>query len=188
MKSFLFLISSLLLLVSCKQEQQQSTNTALQTIKPLDSLSKKTAGTKLKTLSPESKKKVGSFDDYQSFEDLMITLESANPYYIQKYADSIDILISTVRENLSEDLKTKPIEARLKLLVTESGLLKDIAKENKPKATELLKANTKLILAYNSLAIQLNELTLAIPEDIEKELLRTTKNLRDSTQILKDEN
>ncbi|MAQ75395.1 MAG: hypothetical protein CL613_03555 [Aquimarina sp.] len=188
MKAYHIIGIILISLFSCKNEVAQ--NTSSQKIeKELDSLSKSQSKIKLLPLSPGTMEKMASFDDFKNFKSLIETMETSNPYYIKQYADSIDVLISTVSENLSEDLETKPIQSRLKLLATESGLLKDIAEEPYPQSEQLLEANTKLLMAYNSLAIQLNELSLAIPENIEKELLKTAENLRDSTETpFKDEN
>lgn len=182
MKTPYYILTSIILsFFACKRETDlilTSTKNVIQ----LDSLSKRQSKIKLLDLSPESLEKVASFDDFKNFQSLIETMEISNPYHIKKHADSIDVLISTVSENLSEDLETKPIQARLKLLATESGLLKDIAEEPYTQAEELLDANSKLLIAYNSLAIQLNELSLAIPENIEQELLKTAESLRDSVK------
>ena len=188
MKAYHIIVIILISFLSCTNEVAQN-NSSQKIQKELDSLSKAQSKIKLLPLSPGTMEKMDSFDDFKNFKSLIETMETSNPYYIKRYADSIDVLISTVSENLSDDLETKPIQARLKLLATESGLLKDIAKEPYPQSEQLLEANTKLLVAYNSLAIQLNELSLAIPENLEKELLKTAENLRDSTEtLLKDEN
>ena len=188
MKAYHIIGILLISFFSCKNEVAKNTSSQ-KTEKELDSLSKAQSKIKLLPLSPETMEKMASFDDFKNFKSLIETMETSNPYYIKQYADSINVLITTVSENLSEDLDTKPIQSRLRLLATESGLLKDIADEPYPQSKQLLEANTQLLMAYNSLAIQLNELSLAIPENIEKELLRTAEILRDSTEIpFEDEN
>ncbi|MBQ0741611.1 hypothetical protein J9332_45790, partial [Aquimarina celericrescens] len=58
---------------------------------------------------------------------------------------------------------------------TETNILKELGKRENPDPKKIMDANIRLIKAYNSLVIQLNELSLAIPENIEKELLRESK-------------
>ncbi|MDY8137102.1 hypothetical protein [Aquimarina sp. 2201CG5-10] len=179
MKLFLFLTLVSLFFIGCKKE---NTTTIQQDVPivSLDSLSKEKIDLNLLKLSSDAEKDLESFEDFQNLKKLMQTLRKANPYYIRKYADSMDVLIQTTEENLSKDLKVNTITSRLVVLSTESGLLKQLAEKKHPKAEKLMDANTLLITAYNSLIIQLNELSLAIPENIEKELLRDNENLRDS--------
>ncbi|MBQ4822020.1 hypothetical protein [Aquimarina sp. MMG016] len=184
MRSLLF-IGILLICFSCKKE-----NTSIaqeeNSIIPLDSLSKEKIDFKLLKLSSQSQKDLESFEDFQNFNNLIISLHNYNPYYIKKYADSIDVLIQIVDENLSEDFNVNTINSRLTVLSTESGLLKKLAQKKHPSTEKLLEANKRLLKAYNSLVIQLNELSLAIPENIEKELLRDRDSLREPINDTKE--
>ncbi|KZS38121.1 hypothetical protein AWE51_18935 [Aquimarina aggregata] len=159
------------LLFSCNSKNDSNAQ-QIETVAKLDSLSKDKITLDLLKLSTETEKDLESFEDFQNLKTLLYSLRDANPYYIDKYTDSLELLIQTFEENLSEDLNVNTINSRITVLQTESGLLSLLSSHKNPKAEKLLEANTRLAKAYNSLVIQLNELSLAIPESIEKELLR----------------
>lgn len=169
------------LLLGCKKDIQPA-SVAQEPQIELDSLSKEKIKTELLGLSPESTKDLETFEDFQNLKSLIQTMHTSNPFYIKKYADSINVLIQTIDEDLSQDFKKNTITSRLKVLATASGLLNHAALKKSPDAKKLLVANERLITAYNSLIIQLNELSLAIPDNIEKELLKDQEDLRDSIE------
>ena len=177
--SKLFFVLSISTLIGCKSEVQQKV-TPEKTQVELDSLSKERVQVNLMQLSPESEKDLASFNDFQNLKALIKTLHQSNPFFIKKYADSLDLLVQTMGEDLTDDYKTNPITSRLTVLKTVSGQLNEQSIKYNPDAETLLNFNTRLIDAYNSLVIQFNELSLAIPENIEKELLMDQKDLRDS--------
>ncbi len=169
--SRLFFLGVILICIGCKNESA-STNQETKTTIQLDSLSKEKITLDLLKLSPDAKKDLETFEDFQNLKTMMSSLRDANPFYVKKYADTLDVLIQTFEENLSEDLNVNTINSRITILLTESGLLKQISARKNIEPEKVLAANMRLIKAYNSLVIQLNELSLAIPENIEKELLR----------------
>lgn len=178
MRSFLFLTIICLLCFGCKNDASKTIQKQPIATK-LDSLSKEKINQKLLELSPDAKKDLESFEDFQNLKKLVLSLNQSNAFYVQKHADSLGTLIQIVDDNLSENLNTNSINSRLALLATECGLLKEITKKTAPKSDKIMNANTQLMKAYNSLVIQLNELYLAIPENIEKELLRKKDAARD---------
>jgi hypothetical protein len=141
-------------------------------IAKLDSLSKEKIKLNLMKLSSEAEKSLEVFEDFQNLRSFITVLRNENAFYINKHVDSIDLLVSTFKENLSEDLNINTINSRISVLSTEIGLLKLLSEKRNKDSDMVMEANTRLIKAYNSLIIQLNELSLAIPENIEKELLR----------------
>ncbi len=159
---------------SCKKEINPDAEQA-QNISKLDSLSDEKVKLNLLLLSNEANKAIESFEDFQNLRSIIKSMHNANPFYVKKYADSVDLLIGTFKENLAEDLNINTINSRITVLSTESGLLKEISAKKYSDPKKLLDANTRLIKAYNSMVIQLNELSLAIPENIEKELLRESE-------------
>lgn len=164
----------------CKKEQKNVIANQ-QTKVALDSLSKHKVDLNLLGLSPEATEDLKSFEDFQNLKSLVKSMHRSNPYYIQKYADSVNVLIQTLDEDLTEDFNKKTITSRLMVLATASGLLNYVANKKHPEPSKLLEANKHLITAYNSLVIQLNELSLAIPDNIEKELLKDLEeDLRDT--------
>ncbi|MBW1294105.1 hypothetical protein [Aquimarina litoralis] len=165
----------------CKKE---NTNTIQEEndIVQLDSLSKEKATIDILKLSPEASKDLESFEDFQNLKNLVISMKESNPFYVKKYADSMNLMVLNFKENISEDLKVNTIISRIAVLATESGLLLQLSENKTPDSQKLINANIRLITAYNSLVIQLNELSLAIPENIEKELLRERDILRDSIE------
>ncbi len=170
MKRFLF-IGILLICIGCQNEN--TTNTKQEKpIAQLDSLSKEKIILNPLKLSPEAEKSLENFEDFQNLRSFITSLRNGNSFYINKHVDSLNILIDTFEENLSEDLNVNTINSRISVLSTESGLLRLLSEKKNPDSKKILEANTRLIKAYNSLIIQLNELSLAIPENIEKELLK----------------
>ncbi|KAA1247679.1 hypothetical protein [Aquimarina sp. RZ0] len=149
----------------------------------LDSLSKEKVDLDVLKLSPVSEKDLETFEDFQNLNTLMSSIRSSNPFYIKKHADSLHFLVETFKENISEDLKTNTIKSRITVLSTESGLLMQLAEKKNADAQKFTDATIRMITAYNSLIIQLNELSLAIPENIEKELLRENNIIKDSLDI-----
>jgi len=170
-----FIRLSLLLIVmvlfSCKKDQE-SDHEEQPPIASLDSLSKAKININLLTLSAQAKKDLETFEDLKNLQSFMKSFRDFNPYSTRKHNDSLAFLIQTFEENLSQDLKVNPITSRITVLNTELGLLSLNFESKKPDPQKVLDANTRIVKAYNSLIIQLNELSLAIPENIEKELLR----------------
>lgn len=179
------LLSTLCILtIFCTGCKKENTNTIQEEkeIIQLDSLSKEKATIDVLKLSPEASKNLESFEDFQNLKNLVVSMKESNPFYVRKYADSMNLMVQNFEENISEDLKVNTIISRIAVLATESGLLLQLSENNKQDSQKLINANIKLITAYNSLIIQLNELSLAIPENIEKELLRERDILRDSIE------
>lgn len=165
--------------IACKKENTNTIQEEKEIIQ-LDSLSKEKATIDVLKLSPEASKDLESFEDFQNLKNLVVSMKESNPFYVRKLADSMNLMVENFKENISEDLKVNTILSRIAVLATESGLLLQLSENNKQDSQKLTNANIRLIAAYNSLVIQLNELSLAIPENIEKELLRERDILRDS--------
>ena len=165
--------------MGCKKE-----NTAVITEKnqriQLDSLSKDKINIKVLKLSSEAQKEMEGYEDFQNLKNLMQSMSTSNPFHIKKYSDSVNTIVQVFNESLLENLKVNTITSRIKVLSTESGLLMQLTENDNADPQKLMDANLRLTAAYNSLIIQLNELSLAIPENIEKELLRERDILRDS--------
>ncbi|GAA0715196.1 hypothetical protein GCM10009430_09340 [Aquimarina litoralis] len=179
------LLSTLCILtIFCTGCKKENTNTIQEEkeIIQLDSLSKEKATIDVLKLSPEASKNLESFEDFQNLKNLVVSMKESNPFYVRKYADSMNLMVQNFKENISEDLKVNTIISRIAVLATESGLLLQLSENKKQDSQKLINANIRLITAYNSLIIQLNELSLAIPENIEKELLRERDILRDSIE------
>ncbi len=177
-------ISSILLLamitiIGCSKKQTVVSQTATTVV--LDSLSKEKIKTTLLELSTASSKEMEGYDDFEHLRNLIKSLHTANAHQVYKHADSAYLLVQNLKENLTSDLKTNPIQSRIAVLTTETGLLTQLVNSEHYTADKLMAANDRLITAYNSLIIQLNELSLAIPDNIEKELLRDNEILKDST-------
>jgi len=161
----------LFLFLSCKNKKESSEN--LQKIVSLDSLSTAKINLNLLKLSGQAEQDLESFEDLKNLRSFMKSFRNFNPYYIQKNTDSLEFLMQTFEETLSKDLDVNTINSRISVISTEIGLLRMIFENKNPTPEKVLEANTGIVKAYNSLIIQLNELSLTvIPENIEKELLR----------------
>ncbi|WP_024770025.1 hypothetical protein [Aquimarina macrocephali] len=170
MRIFLFL-GIILVCFGCQGEKTTNIQ-GKNPVAKLDSLSKEKIKLNLLKLSPEAERSLEIFEDFQNLRSFITVLRNGNSFYVNKHVDSIDLLVSTFKENLSEDLNINTINSRISVLSTETGLLKLLSEKKNKDSDMVMEANTRLIKAYNSLIIQLNELSLAIPENIEKELLR----------------
>jgi|GEM_PF-5629855 len=84
---------------------------------------------------------------------------------------------------LPQTLKTAPITARLKVLITKAGTIQEHYQKTIPTTDLIEKNNQRLATAYNNLALQINELHLEIPDNIAKELLPDAENESDSTHL-----
>ena len=138
----------------------------------LDSLSNEIIDEKLVALLPETNERLTIFEEFQNLNSFMLVVKNANAYNIRKYADSIDIMVQEVDEILSEEFEEKAIHSRLSLLTTTSSMMNQIALHDNPSQKEILKANLNFVKAYNSFLIQLNELSLVIPEELEMKLMQ----------------
>ncbi|WP_148781805.1 hypothetical protein [Aquimarina intermedia] len=171
MKNLLIIVSVLLSICACTEHSSSNNDQAPVKATVLDSLSDNKITLDLLPLSVQAEEDLKSFDDLQALRNLILTMQNSNAFYIQKYADSTDLAVGTLRENIPNDLNTNAISSRLTVLATETALLRHWSEKKMVTEDKLFEANTRLIKAYNSLVIQLNELSLAIPENIEKELL-----------------
>ena len=181
MKSFVSILCIITIICfGCNKEKNSEENEKDLMTEQLDSLSDEKVNIDIIKLSPQATKDLESFEDFKNLRNLMQSLNKSNPFLIRKYSDSIHELIDIFNENLSEDLNVNTINSRTAVLLTESGLLNQLIESKDPNSQKLMNANIRLLTAYNSLIIQLNELSLAIPENIEKELLRERDLLRDS--------
>ncbi|MHA7055658.1 hypothetical protein ACWGOQ_0000445 [Aquimarina sp. M1] len=180
MRSFLLILFiATTICFGCKKENTSVAKEETQLVQ-LDSLSKEQADLEVLRLSPQASKDLESFEDFQNLKNLMFSMREYNPFHIKKYADSVNLLVQRFEENLSVDLKVNNITSRVSVIATESGLLLQLTEKKNQDPQKLIDANIRLLTAFNSLVIQLNELSLAIPEDIERELLRERDILRDS--------
>ena len=168
----IYLLGSVLLYLGCANDTTEPIVNDQKVVSVLDSLSTQKINVALLQLSSEAEESIEELEDFKNLRSMMISLNEANAFFIRKHKDSIGILVNDLEENLSDDYRKNNITSRINLLATASGLLMQLAEKDNPEAKELLNANAKLAEAYNSLVIQLNELSLAIPDSIEEELLR----------------
>lgn len=174
--SFLFLV---IILVCCSKDNTNSSGNHQAFL--LDSLSQKKVSIQLLSLSGDAERKFQNFTDYQNLHNLMLTFRESNSYFIKKYQDSLDILLFNFRENMAEEeLFIKPIRSRVNVITTQHRLLAEAVNKSNTTETDILQHNKKLLEAYNSLLIQLNELSLSIPDNIEQELLKNNLFKKDS--------
>jgi len=168
----IYLLGSILLYLGCANDTTEPIVNDQKVVSVLDSLSTQKINVALLQLSSEAEESIEELEDFKNLRSMMVSLNEANAFFIRKHKDSIGILVNDLEENLSDDYRKNNITSRINLLATASGLLMQLAEKDNPEAKELLNANAKLAEAYNSLVIQLNELSLAIPDSIEEELLR----------------
>lgn len=168
----IYLLGSVLLYLGCANDTTEPIVNDQKVVSVLDSLSTQKINVALLQLSSEAEESIEELEDFKNLRSMMVSLNEANAFFIRKHKDSIGILVNDLEENLSDDYRKNNITSRINLLATASGLLMQLAEKDNPEAKELLNANAKLAEAYNSLVIQLNELSLAIPDSIEEELLR----------------
>ena len=180
MKSGLYCIAVFLIFcIGCKKEEGNLID-ANSNATVLDSTSTEKITVSLLELSSEAKKELEDFEDFQHLSALLQTMRDSNPYYVQKYADSVKSGVMAFSDNRSARLKVNSIDSRITVLSTRSALLLQHAQKQTVDSKTILNANEELIKGYNSLVIQLNELALAIPDNIREELLQDSEIVRDT--------
>ncbi|WP_459210424.1 hypothetical protein [Aquimarina rhabdastrellae] len=177
MKSYLYLIALCTILISCKDKVQVVATPPGYT--PLDSLSQQKSDIKLYALSAQAQKDLADSDDFQHLHKKILNIAKANPFYIKRQLDSVSEALQNFESHLRPKQKIKPIESRILVLNTEIGLLQNLIDKRFPNSENILNNNGRLLIAYNSLIVQLNELSLAIPENIKNELLNDSQDLRE---------
>lgn len=177
----IFLVIAVLLFLSCKDGEKITAESQTDP-HSLDSLKSAKPDINLVKLSAEAERELQNFQDFTQLDTFMNTLHTSNAYFVRKYADSTDFLIQSLKENLKEEkLDINSIKSRTVVLATEAGLLKDLANSDITSSEEkFLSQKERLLIAYNSFIVQINEHFLAIPENIEKELLQDFKPERDT--------
>lgn len=170
MRTLLF-VGIILVCLSCKKDKVLTIQEEAKIAK-LDSLSNEKNKIALIKLLPEAEKKIEKLDDFHNLRKLMKSLHVSNAHTISKHTDSVEVLIRVFRRTLDKSLKENNIISRVNVMSTEVGLLKELTIKSAPNSKKIVAANARLTKAYNSLILQLNELSLAIPENIEKELMR----------------
>lgn len=173
-------IIAILMFIGCKENQTTQDQAQLISETTLDSLSKQKVNLSMIQLASDADENIDNIEDFNNLKSMISTLNRSNSFYIQRYADSLEILIDTFKESLNTELKSNPIKSRITVLETEAGLLKQLSLKRGVTDEELLEKNKHSLIAFNSLIIQINELTLAIPETIEQELLKDFEILKDT--------
>ncbi len=180
MKHFLLFTFIVLSIISCNKDQKKTPLSDQTIIVKLDSLSTQKADTSLLKLSPDAKKDLVGAKEFQILHKKIQQIAIANPFSIKKEVDSVHKALLAFEEHLRPEHDTNPIRTRIVILTTEIGLFKEILDTPNLSPEKVLKHNNRLITAYNSFIIQLNEISLAIPENIENELLKDSEDYRDS--------
>lgn len=180
MRFLIYLFTLLFLFLGGCQEKKSVSDTSEPKYASLDSLSKDKVNLKVLELYPQTSKDLNEYDEFRTLKSSIDSLSNANAFQVFKSVDSLEVHIANFEENIPENLKSNPISSRLVVLSTEIGMLRLQTEKKNPDPAKLKTSKVRLINAYNSLVIQLNELTLAIPSNIEEELLRSSENLRDS--------
>ncbi len=162
--------------LGCKKQQNLVEEVAV--VK--DSLEQKAILVKFKTLNPDARKDLSDSPEFKPLKSALDSLNDISPETSATLTTKLYERAIDFQEYLPDNLKTNPIEARIKILVTETGMLEH--KRNKTTlTTEMLNTSKKAIAeAYDNFVNQVNELYLAIPSNIAKELLQESKNLSDS--------
>ena len=163
----------------CKEQPDPSEQVA--TVK--DTLEHKAITIEFKKLVPKAEDYLNDFPEFKPLKSGLDSLNHIRPETATEQLLELKVRTSNFEELLPKKLKTNPITARIKVLVTEVGMLEQ--KINKgDTSTKTLNASKKAISkAYDNFVNQVNEHYLEIPENIAKELLQEFKDHSDSIQL-----
>ena len=164
----------------CKERvdtSQQIPNTST------DTIVQKGITVKFRKLVPAAQKDLNDFPEFKPVKSGLDSLNYINPETASVFLSDLNERIADFEELLPKKLKTNPITARVKVLLTEVGMLEQRVGKG-DSSTETLNTSKKAIAkAYDDFVNQVNEYYLEIPENIAKELLQKSRNLSDSIPL-----
>ncbi|TXK71486.1 hypothetical protein [Mesonia sp. HuA40] len=174
---FLLIFSVLIGLISCQNKSDKSKeNSFLE--KQTNILQKDIilpTSTQVK-LSKKTQDTANTWADFKTFENELENLKSSHYQDLVENATNLANIAKQLNDSVPLVFKENAIAARLNVLYTHTKMLEQVS-QRQVKDTTLLKNNLeKVIIAFNNLKTQLNEVFLPSIEEFEAELLESIKS------------
>lgn len=167
-------ILSILVLFSCKQEKSAATSAE----KKIDSSAfNKTiqAPDEEVNLLPEARQQVTQWLAYITAQNEIDNLKNASVNQVIESAKPLNQIMQSLQRSVPDTLRTKPVEARINVLVTKSQVLEQFATQRDPDPEKIAQVAEEIPVEFNNFKVQINEIFLKTLEDFEKELDRIEK-------------
>lgn len=166
--------------IRCQSVEKESTDTTEEaTVAQVD-----TIPIDLKALQPKAKTKLSEAEELSVLVDSIRRLSTYVPDTVFKRMNTIFEQAHSAKTALDQypDFNNPAVKARINEIHTRSGLL--LQQQNTLHGTDgrYDRLYKDLIFAYNNLIVQINELYVTIPEDLEEELAKGLED-KDSTTI-----
>ena len=165
----LLLLFSILLLVSCKEEPPQPTNTNPEAKARFAEQLQVTTNRRVDLL-PEAREQVSQWLAYATAQNEMESLRNSTGYEILDSSNSIMQIMESLKESTPDTLQTPAVTSRTNVLVTKAKILHQLSNKKEKDAAEIFDVANDLIVEFDNFKLQLNELFLKTPVDFEQEL------------------
>ncbi|MGA9591060.1 MAG: hypothetical protein WBV11_14615 [Salegentibacter sp.] len=170
----LLVILSVFLFFSCKQEKPEEISAA----KEVDSSAfTKTiqAPDEEVNLLPEAREQASQWLAYITAQNEIDNLENATLNQVIESAKPLNQIMQSLQRTVPDTLRTKPVEARINVLVTKAHVLEQFATQRDPDPEKIAAVAREIPVEFNNFKVQINEIFLKTLEDFEKELDRLEK-------------
>ena len=131
-------------------------------------------------LTKEAKEQLVNFPEMESLQKAIDSLYTDSKTPFQDQIKKVKERSRNFQELLPPKLRINTVISRSNVLITKAGRSEQDFIDQAMTQQRLAQKKQEVIVAYNNLIIQVNEVYLEIPENIAKELLLESQNLADS--------
>ena len=165
----ILLILSILTIVSCRQEPEQTTKNSEPDLVQFSDTLEVTTNRRV-TLLPEAKEEVSEWLAYATAQNEVEALRTSTGRDILDTANSIMQIMESLKTSMPDNLSTTAVNSRANVLLTKAKILHQLANKKEKNAGEIFEIANDLIVEFDNFKLQLNELFLKSPGDFEEEL------------------
>ncbi len=174
---FLIIFSVLIGVISCQNKSEKATENSF--LENQTSILQKDivlpTSVQLQ-LSQKTQDIANTWADYKTFENELDNLKSSHYQDLVENASNLAKITKQLNDSIPPVFNENAIAVRLNVLYTHTKMLEQVS-QRQVKDTTLLKNNLeKVIIAFNNLKVQLNEVFLPSIEEFEAELLESIKS------------
>lgn len=165
----LLLLFSVLLLISCREEDQKTTGSS-DAKRASFSEELQITTNRMVNLLPDAREEVSQWLAYATAQNEMETLRNSTGQEILEASNSIMQIMESLQSSIPDSLQTSAVQARANVLVTKAKILHQLSNKREKDAAEIFDVANDLIVEFDNFKLQLNELFLKTPTDFEQEL------------------
>ena len=171
MKLLYILLLCSIFFVSCKNENNQTTEETATTQKDSLKITKDDI-TKIKFtdigLDPKTNKIMSVWQAYQTLADALQSLKQADYTFFNSDIEVFNSAIKDLEETIPPDIKTQSVEARVLAFKTMLLNLKDLKSLTGIEKKEILVATKQVFVAFSNLNLQINKKVEKDSQNIER--------------------